>query len=457
MDNTAAKGGPNVEHFCEAQPRFQLIDDDGLTQFIDSADSENTKKQIKYSVSVFNDFCKQADATNYDDIDVTALDVLLSKFYAGARNKKGQLYSKKSMQSIRFGLQRHFFTKRGMDIIKGKEFTVSNKVFKALLVKLKSEGKSSVKRHPTVNKEDMDLIQASLDISTARGLLQKVFIDVMVYFANRGMENLRAMKPVDFVLNTDTNNNREYFTLRDMGTKNHSTDDEASQGGRMYDVKGSPRCPVATLKKYLDRIHPECPFMWQRPKAKVHENDTIWFDKSPIGRDSLSNMMKKISLASGCSKVYTNHCLRATTCTLLDHSGCASRDIMSVSGHRSETSIKYYVRTSDAKKEEMSDIISSTLQARPSTVSYSETAGPSSVAVGVGHSTEDNSAVPVGHDSDLEVEPLSLSQVDQMLSEISKPGNNILQDVSNVCNTISAQNRPAAYTFNSCMVNIYNK
>ena len=42
------------------QPRFQLLDDEELASYIDSADSKNTKKQIKYGVSVFNGYCKQA-------------------------------------------------------------------------------------------------------------------------------------------------------------------------------------------------------------------------------------------------------------------------------------------------------------------------------------------------------------------------------------------------------------
>ena len=440
--------GP-VDAVTDVGPRFQLIDDNELTQFIDSADSDNTKKQIKYSMSVFDEFCKQADAVDYDDIDNAALDILLSKFYAGARNKQGKLYSKKSVQSIRYGIQRHFLAKRGIDIVKGSDFPVSNKAFKALLVKLKQEGKASVQRHPTITKPDMDRIQSCLDISTASGLQHKVFVDIMVYFANRGMENLRVMKPDDFVLHTEAENNREFFTLRDMGTKNHSMDDEESQGGRMYSIQGNPRCPVVTQKKYLEKLNPRCQWMWQRPKKNVEEEDDVWYDNSPVGRDSLSNMMKKISIAAGCSKIYTNHCLRATTCTLLDHAGCKSRDIMSVSGHKSETSIKHYVRTSEETKEEMSDIISATLnQPGPSTVTTmpgDRPTGPSTSVVATVPNTE------VATEAE---EPLSLSQVEKILNDISN-NPNIVQDVNAVCN-VSNQN-PTAFNFHGCVVNIYNK
>ncbi|XP_072048519.1 uncharacterized protein KIAA1958-like [Amphiura filiformis] len=295
--------------------RFQLFNDEELASFIDSADSDNTKKQIKYSVSVFDDYRKQAQV-DYADLDNAALDVLLSKFYAGVRNKQGKLYSKKSIQAIRFGLQRHFLSQRGVDIVKSQEFSVSSKAFKALLVTLKQQGKAVVNKHPPVSKPDMDRIQASasLDTTTARvaspplttasGLQNKVFIDTMVYFANRGMENLRVMKPEDFLLQTEAESGREFYSLKDFGTKNHAMDDTASQGGRMYEIQGNPRGPVATLKKYLDKLNPQCQWMWQRPKKMVTEDVSVWYDNSPLGRDTLQNMMKKISMAAGCTNVY---------------------------------------------------------------------------------------------------------------------------------------------------------
>ena len=36
--------------------RFQLFDEERLAKFVASSDSENTKNQIKYSVTVFEDY-----------------------------------------------------------------------------------------------------------------------------------------------------------------------------------------------------------------------------------------------------------------------------------------------------------------------------------------------------------------------------------------------------------------
>lgn len=65
--------------------------------------------------------------------------------------------------------------------------------------------------------------------------------------------------------------------------------------------------------------------------------------------------MKTMSAEYELSKAYTNHCLRATTITNLDSLGFASRHIMCVSGHRSESSIKSYSsHVPEAAKREMS-------------------------------------------------------------------------------------------------------
>ena len=45
--------------------RFKLFNDDELEDFIKRASSDNTKKQIKYSLAIFNEYCKLADVWQY--------------------------------------------------------------------------------------------------------------------------------------------------------------------------------------------------------------------------------------------------------------------------------------------------------------------------------------------------------------------------------------------------------
>ena len=52
--------------------------------------------------------------------------------------------------------------------------------------------------------------------------------------------------------------------------------------------------------------------------------------------------MKEISIAANLSQVYTNHCIRATSVTLLDRAAVPVHRIMQVSGHRNEGNVKVY-------------------------------------------------------------------------------------------------------------------
>ena len=82
----------------------------------------------------------------------------------------------------------------------------------------------------------------------------------------------------------------------------------------------------------------------------------VWYDDMVIGERYLGDRMKKISEAD-LSKIYSNHSTRATAATILDKSGFEARHIMSVSGHRSESSIQSYSKTNEATKKRISDTL----------------------------------------------------------------------------------------------------
>ena len=109
--------------------------------------------------------------------------------------------------------------------------------------------------------------------------------------------------------------------------------------------------------------------------------------------------------------MYTNHSLRATCVTILDNAGFASRDIMAVSGHKSESSLKHYVKTSDAKKKHMSAEIARQMNQQPE-----DQQGPStSVSVDLEDkpqsTTDPKPAVP------LQTIVLNSAQVQEILKE----------------------------------------
>ena len=79
----------------------------------------------------------------------------------------------------------------------------------------------------------------------------------------------------------------------------------------------------------------------------------------PLCKNTLGEFMSKISERAALSRIYTNHCIRATCITLLSEAGFEGRHIITVSSHHSEESVKSYCReTSNEQKRDMSKSIS---------------------------------------------------------------------------------------------------
>ena len=74
---------------------------------------------------------------------------------------------------------------------------------------------------------------------------------------------------------------------------------------------------------------------------------------------TLRNMMKDMSKRAGIEPYLTNHCLRATSVTILLDHDCELRHIKAVTGHKSDSSIESYNQRPSLKQQErMSSILS---------------------------------------------------------------------------------------------------
>ena len=67
--------------------------------------------------------------------------------------------------------------------------------------------------------------------------------------------------------------------------------------------------------------------------------DAVWYEARPLGINSLAKMMKTISEEAHLSKIYKNHCVRATAITLWSNAAISNRYMMVISRHRSEQSL----------------------------------------------------------------------------------------------------------------------
>ena len=129
----------------------------------------------------------------------------------------------------------------------------------------------------------------------------------------------------------------------------------------MY-ISGHPLCPVSSYRKYLSKLNPKRDDLWQRPADEFDETQDVWYLNQPLGKNTLAVFMKTISKQANLSREFTNHSIRATSISVLDVSKFTDRDIMSVSGHKSEHSIKNYTgHVTSKRKYEMSSALSASV------------------------------------------------------------------------------------------------
>ena len=141
------------------------------------------------------------------------------------------------------------------------------------------------------------------------------------------------------------------------------------------------KCPVKTIKNYLSHLNPKLDCFFQRPREKarsfIPDEDKVWYCNSPLGVNILDSVLKLMSSRAGIQPHLTNHCLRATSVTVLSDNNCETRHIKSVTGHKSDHSIESYNdRPSLDQQKKMSEALSSFLHGHEATsVDKENTAG----------------------------------------------------------------------------------
>ena len=160
------------------QKRFADLSEEDLAQILDQKDSKRTKDVIKMSVKLLTDFANEKGLC-INDVNQQSLDELqlfLRRFYAELRKTNGDYYSKKSLITVRYGLQKHFQKSKDIDIVNDAAFANANSMFHAMLTKLKSIGKGDTQHYEPLTNDVLKKLYASFDTSTTTGLLEKVSI-----------------------------------------------------------------------------------------------------------------------------------------------------------------------------------------------------------------------------------------------------------------------------------------
>ena len=322
------------------KPRFSIEKtEDDLKRLLDMKESKNTKKATKSAVNIFRSYCIERQRPEcFEKLSAEELVEILRFFYAEVTKKGGELYKKTSLNCIREGIARHLKKERNIDIIEDPVFQSANDVFRAQLIELKQQGKGATEHKQPVEGKDLQKLYDSFDISTTRGVQQKVWVDIMLYLIRRGRENLRQMTKSTFEIKVNAAGKRFVTQTLDEMDKNHreNCDRNATIGeGRMYENHLSDSCPVKSFEKYISKLHPDLEALWQRPReGPLRADESIWYFRATVGEKKMGNMMKDMSNQYQLSKIYTNHCLRSTAIEILNAAGFNDREIMKISGHK---------------------------------------------------------------------------------------------------------------------------
>ena len=188
----------------------------------------------------------------------------------------------------------------------------------------------------------------------AANLQRKVQFDIRLYFCRCGCENMEKMMKDDFKIKYNEKNDEWYvIKVKDEMTKNHR---EAEQivSGIMPENKTDPMCPVQSFRKYLEHLHPDNNYLWQKPLDHPHPSTpNIWYSRQHTGRNPLAKFMSEVSKHCELSQKYTNHSIRVTGCTVLMRCNFSHSEIMAVSSHKSVQSLAVYQKTKDKQKIQM--------------------------------------------------------------------------------------------------------
>ena len=239
--------------------------------------------------------------------------------------------------------------------------------------------------HPEISEEDLVTLFES-DVLTTKdptSLQRLVFFQVQYLFCRRGREGLRQLKKDSFAIRVDASGREFIAPTANEHEKNHpgTLGTSYQQMRQKVYATGEEQCPVKAFKLYLSKLHPLCPWFYQQPKKNIYPTSTLWYNKIPLGHNTIGNMMKEISAAANLSQIYTNHSIRATAIRVLNNAGTSDRIICSLSGHRNVNSIMSYCRdASDKQKREMSSALSSSCHRRPVPVPHTASAPPSTTS-----------------------------------------------------------------------------
>ena len=170
-------------------------------------------------------------------------------------------------------------------------------------------------------------------------------------------EQLRRY-PDDF----DVYDEETYYEYFEFISKNnqHRFKDINSQNKvvKAYANVASRKCLVRILDLYRQKVPSQPKAFYLRPLTAVPKDPLKpWFINSPVGVNTLKNVMSTMSKEAGLAVVYSNHSLRATSTSRMYSKNLPEKLIAEKTGHRSLTALRLYERTTTAQEKMLTRVL----------------------------------------------------------------------------------------------------
>jgi hypothetical protein len=331
---------------------------------------QSTERATKSGVKKFMEW-QQKHASTCDLATVTPeeLNNILRKFYAEVKHKdhkKGKSLTPSSLTGLRASLHRHLIAApllRPFNIIKDKEFTTANNMFAARCRLYYKAGNEKPQHKPCIEKGDLEKLGKYFSSwnNNPQVLVEALWFNLCYFFGRRGREGWTEMTKDTFEVKCDSEGHKFVSMKKTEVTKNH-------QGGhkqidqdycdiRMYGQG------VDIYEFYISKANSECHRLFQTPNHYSCNAVTNWFRKEPMGKNTLSKIMQRISQNAGLSKSYTCHSVRATTISTLFRAGVSTQEIMSITKHKNQKSLSHYIDDmSEQQKRGCSSVLGNAMQ-----------------------------------------------------------------------------------------------
>ena len=380
---TAAESHPLTS---ASSKRFDyFVDDDELTQLGKGFTSINTKKNTKWALNNYTEWVKARSlqfpqnpvpANLLQSTDCDLLSMWLSRYVVETRMTSGKRYPPSTIYQLLTALLRIMRASNSKSPnFLDKKIPPSFKQLHGTLDihfrRLHETGLGRRVRHAeimTKQEEETLWSQNILGTSSPHTLLNSVFYLNGKNFCLRGGEEHRKLK----VSQLQRLSQPDRYLYHENCSKNRAgTFKQLHLDSKVVPIhctcsSDQQRCHVHILDFYLSKLSPavvaeEGPF-YLRPLSAIPEGDSSpWYTRTPVGRNMLASMLKRMCQRGGIEGHKTNHSLRATGATQLFQAEVPEKIIQERTGHRSLAALRTYERTTSEQHE----AVSSLLAARP--------------------------------------------------------------------------------------------